>query len=403
MLSPELLRAATGCTQEDAERYADPLSEACTAYEITTPVRLAAFFGQLSHESVGLRHVKEIASGEAYEGRKSLGNTEPGDGPRYRGRGFIQVTGRSNYTTTRDSLRKWRDDVPDFVADPDAMEQPLWAAMSAADWWSRHGCNALADAGKYVQLGRLINRGNANASEPANGEADRLARWARARVAFDVPSVRPEEEPPRPVPFPFPLPDQPMLPGDAGDAPEFNTMPLPAILGALLPHLIEGIPKLAKIFGPGSAVAERNVKAAELAMQIAQQSIGATNAQETVEKIKADPAAAATVTQAIEARWFELAESGGGGIDGARKADAAITLGDGPWWAFLRSPSFWFLVLSLPLVYMIVGSIAGLWGYSAWSDDVRASLSTAVVSLVIGGAAGYFWGQNTSRNRTPAP
>lgn len=230
--TPELLRAATGCTQEAADRFADPLTEACTAYGIDSPVRRAAFLAQLAHESGGLRYVLEIASGEAYEGRKSLGNTQPGDGVRYKGRGLIQCTGRANYIAVRDSLRTWRQDVPDFEAEPEMLEQPLWAALSAADWWARHGCNDLADAGKYIEIGRLINRGNANATQPANGEADRLARWARARVALDVPAP-PPAEPAAPSVWPFPTPEK-------------TTMPLPGLIGVLAGTLIDAFAPLAK-------------------------------------------------------------------------------------------------------------------------------------------------------------
>jgi uncharacterized membrane protein len=66
----------------------------------------------------------------------------------------------------------------------------------------------------------------------------------------------------------------------------------------------------------------------------------------------------------------------------------------------LHSPSFWVTVLLIPLVYMVVGSVVGLWG-ETWPSDVRAAIATAVVSLIVGGAAGYYWGQTTSRNRTP--
>jgi muramidase (phage lysozyme) len=105
-------------------------------------------------------------------------------------------------------------------------------------------------------------------------------------------------------------------------------MPLPAIIGALLPSIIESIPKLGKLFGSGSAVAERNVKAAELAVQIVQEATGARNAQEAAEMVKADPAAAQAAVAAVEERWYELTESGGGGIDGARKFVERIS--DGP-------------------------------------------------------------------------
>jgi uncharacterized membrane protein len=130
---------------------------------------------------------------------------------------------------------------------------------------------------------------------------------------------------------------------------------------------------------------------------IVQSATGAVNAQEAVERIKADPAALAAATKAIEAHWFELVEGGGGGIDGARKADAAVSGGD-----MLHSPSFWVALALLPLVYLIVGSVVGLFG-APWSDDVRSAIANGVVGMVIGALAGYYFGQTTSRNRTPAP
>lgn len=176
------------------------------------------------------------------------------------------------------------------------------------------------------------------------------------------------------------------------------TMPLPAILAALLPTIIESIPRLGKLFGSGSEVQERNVKAAELAVTIVQEAVGARNAQEAAEMVKADPAAAQAAIAAVESRWFELSESGGGGIDGARKADAAVTGDKG----MLHSPSFWVAVALLPLVYMIVGSVVGLFG-APWSDDVRSAIANGVVGIVLGSVGGYYFGQSTSRNRTPAP
>ena len=175
-------------------------------------------------------------------------------------------------------------------------------------------------------------------------------------------------------------------------------MPIPAIVTALLPTLIQALPKLGKLFGSGSDVSDRNIAAASVALDVVQQAVGATNAQEAVERIQADPEARQAATEAIEARWLELSEAGGDGIAGARKADAvARASGD-----MLHSPSFWVTLALLPLVYMVVGSVVGLWG-GEWPSDVRAAIATAVVSLVVGGAAGYYWGQTTSRNRTPAP
>jgi putative chitinase len=73
----------------------------------------------------------EFASGKAYEGRKILGNIHAGDGPRYRGRGLIQTTGRTNYQLARDDIRKIVPDAPDFEADPVKLEEFPWALLSA--------------------------------------------------------------------------------------------------------------------------------------------------------------------------------------------------------------------------------------------------------------------------------
>ena len=177
-------------------------------------------------------------------------------------------------------------------------------------------------------------------------------------------------------------------------------LPLIPLLGAILPSIAQSVPALAKLFGPQSEVSERNVKAATLAVDIVQQAVGAANAQQAAEKISSDPEAAKVAQTAIESRWHDLTEAGGGGIEGARKAEAAfIASGSKPW----ESPSFWALLLLLPLVYMVAGSVAGLWGYDGWPSDVRTAIATALVSLIIGGATGYYWGSTTSRNRTTPP
>ena len=123
----------------------------------------------------------------------------------------------------------------------------------------------------------------------------------------------------------------------------------------------------------------------------------AGNMQQVVETLASDPEAKQIVRAAVIDQCMYLVEAGGGGIEGARKADLAISGGD-----IKHSPSFWVTMALLPLVYMIVGSVVGWWG-KEWPSDVRAAIATAIVSLIVGGAAGYYWGQTTSRNRTPAP
>lgn len=145
-----------------------PLNAAMAEFDIITLVRQASFIAQVGHESGQLRYVREIASGAAYEGRKDLGNTQQGDGIRYRGRGLIQVTGRANYTAAMMAL-----DI-DCVEHPELLELPVNACRSAGWFWKTHGLNELADAGDQVKVTRRINGGT-------NGLADRLALFEVAK------------------------------------------------------------------------------------------------------------------------------------------------------------------------------------------------------------------------------
>ncbi len=381
-VTPEQLRAATGCTQDRADLFAEHLTAACEHYAINTPQRLACFLGQIGHESGSLHWTRELAAGDAYEGRADLGNTQPGDGRRYRGRGLIQITGRDNY---RAAARRMQPvDAPDFEDFPEAVEEPRWACWTAADWWAAHGCNELADAGNVIGLGRLINRGNARSSRAANGEADRIARTERAREALQVPAIPATE--PLPDPAPAPQPEHTM--------PAFAA---PSIIAAVLPYIVEAIPKLGKVFGSGSQVAERNIKAAELVVDAVTKATGAVNAQDAVTRLQTDPAAVQVATKAVDAIWFDLTEAGGGGVEGARKADAAAQAGGD----ILKSPSFWVGMTLLPLVYLLVLSLIGMIGTATWSDDVRAGLAGSLISAIVGGLVGYYFGQTTTRNRTP--
>lgn len=182
-LTESLLFDAVGCTPANARRFAEALDQACYAFGISTPARLAAFLAQIGHESGSLRWTQELwgptPAQERYEGRADLGNTQPGDGSRFRGRGLIQVTGRSNYARCRDGLRLLLGpaEVPDFEADPEALAIPRWAALSAGEFWERNRCNRHADSGDFTRLTKVINGGT-------NGLADRMARWERAKRAI---------------------------------------------------------------------------------------------------------------------------------------------------------------------------------------------------------------------------
>lgn len=151
-----------------ADTFCSPLNAAMAEFGITTPARQAAFIAQVAHESGQFRYVREIASGQAYEGRADLGNTFKGDGVRFKGRGLIQVTGRANYKACGAALGL------DLVMFPELLEQPMYACRSAAWFWKSHGLNELADAGDQVKITRRINGGT-------NGLAERLAYFEIAR------------------------------------------------------------------------------------------------------------------------------------------------------------------------------------------------------------------------------
>jgi putative chitinase len=149
-------------------KFLGPLNQTMHEFGIHSAARKRAFLAQIAHESGQLRYTAEIASGVRYEGRKDLGNTQPGDGVRFKGRGLIQVTGRANYTACMLAL-----DI-DCVEHPELLEQPLNAARSAGWFWQTHGLNQLADLGDQIKVTKRINGGT-------NGLPDRLAFFENAR------------------------------------------------------------------------------------------------------------------------------------------------------------------------------------------------------------------------------
>jgi predicted chitinase len=144
------------------------LGPAFARYGITTPARAAMAVAQFAHESAGFSTTTEFASGDKYEGRRDLGNIHPGDGRRFKGRGYIQITGRTNYRAVSEAFGV------DFVSRPELLATPRYAALASCWWWANHGCNELADTRDVVAVTRRINGGT-------NGLAERQAFYARAR------------------------------------------------------------------------------------------------------------------------------------------------------------------------------------------------------------------------------
>jgi putative chitinase len=124
---------------------------------INTPLRLGHFMAQLAYESAHFQTTREFGSGEAYEGRKDLGNTQRGDGPRYRGRGLIPITGRANYRWVTTAIRMIDPTAPDFEAEPAKLEDFPWALFAGIAYWQRKNANAAADRDDLSRVSRLLD------------------------------------------------------------------------------------------------------------------------------------------------------------------------------------------------------------------------------------------------------
>lgn len=194
-LTHSVVQQVTG----NADRWYEPLKNSALAWMIDTKPRLTTWLAQCAHESAGFsrlvenmnysaeglrrtwpnRFTDDLAQDCAYDGEKianvvyqhRMGNTQPGDGWRYRARGLIGVTGRDNYAECGDALH-----LP-LIDRPDLLLRPEHAAESAAWFWYSRGCNELADAMDYASITRKINGG-------INGMSDRLARLKSVTAAM---------------------------------------------------------------------------------------------------------------------------------------------------------------------------------------------------------------------------
>lgn len=208
------LAKAVNTPEDIAAQWISALTHAMERYQINTPLRQAHFLAQIGHESNGLKSVTEslnysvdgllktfsrsrISEADAKKygrtatqsanqemiantvyggdwGLKNLGNREPGDGFKFRGRGLIQITGRSNYEALEDALKF------DLVNRPERLaEDNLIAAMSAAWFWSSRGLNGLADRDDVLSITKRINGGTI-------GLDDRKLRLKRAKEVLGV-------------------------------------------------------------------------------------------------------------------------------------------------------------------------------------------------------------------------
>ena len=210
MLTDTQLAAAVQCPTARAARWLPHLVRAMNRYGITTRARVAAFLGQLGHESSGLARVEEnlnyspsrllevfpkyfdstsaraygnkpeAIANRVYANRMDNGDERSGDGWKYRGRSPIQLTGRRNYVAYGKIIGQPLADMPSL-----ALELEIGALIAAA-YWQTNGLNQLADAGDVVAVGRKINFGTVNTTRMPIGHQDRIDRTRRAQAALGV-------------------------------------------------------------------------------------------------------------------------------------------------------------------------------------------------------------------------
>lgn len=190
----QIKEATVALSADHASKFLVYLNDTCVQFDISTPVRQLCFLAQVGHESGGLFFTEELASGAAYEGRKNLGNTQPGDGIRFKGRGLIQVTGRTNYGVVGKALGV------DLIKDPTLLggknvlkcsaAQLKNAALSAGWFWNSRKLNTIADLinitkpidtgtnlDNFIAITKKINGG-------INGLNDRLSRYKHGLKFF---------------------------------------------------------------------------------------------------------------------------------------------------------------------------------------------------------------------------
>jgi putative chitinase len=169
MITREMIKAiAPNSKNEIIDPLVIYLNKYMPKYEVNNYLRVCHFLAQAAHEAASFRTLEEYASGAAYEGRRDLGNTQRGDGVRYKGRGIFQLTGRANY---RDIGKKIGMDLEN---NPELAESPEVSVLTALEYWKSRNLNKWADEDNVERITRLINGG-------LNGFEDRKKYLARCK------------------------------------------------------------------------------------------------------------------------------------------------------------------------------------------------------------------------------
>ena len=180
---PMLLRAVPNLYIKRVDEFVASFNQWNIPFGIDNEKRITHYLAQVFHESGALRYVEEIASGEQYEGRKDLGNTQQGDGVRFKGRGFIQLTGRANYT----KFNEFDLCTEDVIANPEKVAEFPLNQVASMWFWQQHGLNELADRDDGGKMGEDICRQiTKKVNGGTNGLANRLYLYRRFRKEFGL-------------------------------------------------------------------------------------------------------------------------------------------------------------------------------------------------------------------------
>lgn len=179
----QLLRAVPDLYKPRLDEFVASFNMWAVPFGIDTPQRMAHYLAQVFHESGRLRYVEEIASGQQYEGRKDLGNTQPGDGRRFKGRGFIQLTGRANYQ------RFCASDLctEDVVTHPEKVAAFPLNQVASMWFWQTRGLSAMADLDDGGPMGEdIVTRITRKVNGGTNGLADRKYLYRKFKKEFGL-------------------------------------------------------------------------------------------------------------------------------------------------------------------------------------------------------------------------
>ncbi len=145
--------AGSNAPSDRLRELANSVNDVLNYYQINTRLRICHFIAQVAHESDCFNAMEEYASGEDYEGREDLGNTQPGDGVRFKGRGLMQLTGRANYAEFSKAMNQ------DFIAQPQLVADIPWAIRVAGWFWHTRHLNEYADRDDLEGVTRGVNGG----------------------------------------------------------------------------------------------------------------------------------------------------------------------------------------------------------------------------------------------------